>query len=73
MNAPEGKTWAGVTFASYGTPNSCIISSCNATNSLSIISTACVDKTTCTISANNDTFSDPCVGTGKRLQVTLYY
>ncbi len=73
MDAPKGKTWAGVTFASYGTPNSCIIGSCNATNSVSIISAACVDQTTCTIRANNDTFSDPCVGIGKRLQVTLYY
>jgi hypothetical protein len=73
MTAPAGKTWAGVTFASYGTPNSCVVGSCNATNSVSIISAACVNRTTCTISANNDIFSDPCYGTGKRLHVILYY
>ena len=73
MTAPAGKVWEGVTFASYGLPNSCVVSSCNAANSMEKISDACSKKTTCSISAINEIFFDPCLGTGKRLQVILYY
>ena len=73
MTAPEGKTWAGVTFASYGTPNSCAVSACNAASSTGIVSSACTNRTTCSIAASNSIFSDPCNGTLKRLQVILYY
>jgi len=74
MTAPNGKLWAGVTFASYGSPNSCSISAfCHATSSQSVIYNACVGQSTCSIIANNNNFSDPCFGYGKKLQVRLYY
>src|SRR5439155_11342730 len=45
---------------------------CKAAGSVSLVSNACVGKASCTVSANNGTFGDPCVGTPKRLyaQVT---
>lgn len=73
MTAPAGKTWTGVSFASYGTPNSCATSSCHASSSLTVIENACVGRTTCTVRAANGIFGDPCVGIGKRLQVILNY
>jgi hypothetical protein len=73
MTAPAGKTWIGVIFASYGTPNSCVVSACNSESSTRTVASVCTNKTTCSISADNDTFSDPCRGSGKRLQVILYY
>jgi type IV secretory pathway VirB2 component (pilin) len=81
MTAPSGKVWAGVTFASYGTPTSCTytdanndqIPDCDAGNSSSIIYNTCFGKPDCSITANNINFSDPCVGTRKRLHVILNY
>jgi prepilin-type N-terminal cleavage/methylation domain-containing protein len=73
MTAPAGKTWTGVSFASYGTPNSCVTSGCHASSSLTVVQNACVGQTTCTVGATNGAFGDPCVGTGKRLQVILTY
>lgn len=76
MNAPPGKTWVGVRFATYGTSNNnCFSASsyCNAASSFSVVYSACINKENCQIIANNKTFSDPCVGTTKRLSVKLYY
>ncbi len=74
MTAPEGKIWAGVTFASYGSAiNSCVVDSCNATSVVAVVSDACVNQATCTVSTKNDLFTDPCVRTGKKLHVILYY
>ena len=73
MTAPGGKTWNSVVFASYGTPNSCVASGCNAASSTSAVATACIGRTTCTISATNGVFGDPCSGTVKRLQVIMTY
>ena len=36
---------------------------------MSVVNTACVGQNTCTVSATNGTFGDPCVGTVKRLWV----
>jgi hypothetical protein len=71
LTAPAGKTWQTVNFASYGTANSCVQGSCHASNSVSIVTTACFGQSTCTIGANNTVFGDPCGGTVKRLQVRL--
>lgn len=73
MNAPAGTSFSSINFASYGTPTgSCgsfTASGCHASNSLSVIQTAAIGRTTFTVTANNATFGDPCVGTGKRLYV----
>ncbi|MBU6338605.1 MAG: hypothetical protein KGQ36_01335 [Rickettsiales bacterium] len=75
MTAPAGKTWGYVYFASYGSPNSCVIdSSCNAGSSVSIVTAACIGKSTCSINARNRVFApDPCPGSQKRLQVRLVW
>ena len=76
LACPSGQTIASVAFASYGTPSgSCgafIAGTCNASKSVSVVSSACNGKSTCRVSANSSTFGDPCVGTTKRLyaQVT---
>lgn len=71
LTAPAGKTWQTVNFASYGTANSCVQGGCHASNSASIITSACIGQSTCTIGANNSVFGDPCGGTYKSLQVRL--
>ena len=73
MTAPAGKVWTSVVFSSYGTPSSCIAGSCNAATSTSVVNTACVGRSTCTVSASNGTFGDPCGGTVKRLNVQFTY
>ena len=64
-----------INFASYGTPTgSCgtyATSSCHATSSSSVVSTACINKASCSIVANNGVFSDPCIGTSKHLDVQV--
>jgi type IV secretory pathway VirB2 component (pilin) len=75
MPAPPGKTWVGVGFASYGTPNQCSINTnCHASSSASVVYSACINRTTCSINASNTVFSpDPCQTIVKRLHVILYY
>jgi hypothetical protein len=76
LACPSGQTISAVGFASYGTPSgSCgafTTNTCNASRSVSVVSSACIGKSTCKVSANKSTFGDPCVGTTKRLyaQVT---
>ncbi len=72
LTAPSG-TITSILFASYGTPTgSCgnfQVSACNAASSLSVLQNACVGNQTCTVAATNGVFTDPCVGTNKRLYV----
>lgn len=73
-DAPSGKSWKGVMFASYGTPNNCSIdSNCHSSASFTKVYEACVGKSSCTISADNGTFGDPCSTVGKRLHIKLTY
>ena len=65
-----------ITFASYGTPSlsgSCgswaVNTSCNAANSSTIVSAACLGKSACSIDANTPTFGDPCRDVVKHLAV----
>lgn len=75
ISCPAGTKVTAVTFASYGTPTgSCgsfATSSCHATTSSSVVNTACIGKTSCTVSAENGIFGDPCEGTFKRLYVQV--
>jgi hypothetical protein len=76
LACPSGQTIATVSFASYGTPSgSCgafTAGTCNASTSMSAVSSACIGKSTCSVGANQSTFGDPCTGTTKHLyaQVT---
>lgn len=73
MTSPTGGVFTAINFASYGTPTgSCgsfAISSCHASNSMSIVQAAALGRTTFSIAASNTVFGDPCVGTVKRLYV----
>jgi hypothetical protein len=73
LTCPTGQKIVSLDFASYGTPNgSCgafTTSSCNATTSTMDVSTPCLGFNSCTVSATNGVFGDPCVGTVKRLYV----
>lgn len=65
-----------VLFASFGTPSgNCpnfTTGSCNSPNSVSVVSAACIGKSSCSIPATNTNFGgDPCVNTLKQLAVSL--
>jgi len=71
ISCPTGQTIATIGFASYGTPTgSCgsfATGTCNAATCVSIVSKACLGKTSCSVTANNATFGDPCPYTAKQL------
>ncbi len=73
VSCPTGQKIMAIDFASYGTPNgSCgnfTIGTCNATTSTPDVTASCVGFNSCSVSASNGTFTDPCVGTVKRLYV----
>ena len=76
LTAPTGAVFTAVVFASYGTPTATAPytkGGCDATNSVSLATTAFLNKTTGTLAADNNTFGDPCNGTGKRLSVSMGY
>jgi hypothetical protein len=71
----SSQTITAVQFASYGTPSgSCgkwSVGACNAANSTSVVTAACVGKSSCVVYPNTTTFGDPCFGTAKVLSVQL--
>ncbi len=71
LACPVGQTIDAITFASYGTPGGTCgaftLGTCNATNSVSIVTAACAGQQSCTVMATNGVFGDPCSGTVKRL------
>jgi gliding motility-associated-like protein len=77
LNAPAGKVFTTVDFASYGVPTGTIgnwsIGSCHATTSNSVVSAASIGQSTMSIVANNATFGNPCGTTAKTLAVKLGY
>jgi hypothetical protein len=73
LSCPAGVINA-ITFASYGTPNTATCGSfaagtCNASSSLSAVQNSCLNRASCTVTANNTAFGDPCAGTAKKLGV----
>ena len=72
ISCPSGVI-VDIAFASYGTAEgSCgnfAIGECHADNSLSVVSSACIGKTSCNVFSHNETFGDPCDGTPKNLSV----
>jgi hypothetical protein len=75
LTCPDGQIIDSIVFASYGTPTgSCgsfAASDCDATSSVSSIQSLCAGQNTCTITASNGTFGDPCHGTTKHLDVEV--
>ncbi|MDB5217180.1 MAG: hypothetical protein JWO86_5107 [Myxococcaceae bacterium] len=72
-----GAVITSVSFASYGTPTGAcgayaVDNTCNAGSSSSVVTTACNRKTTCAVTADNATFTDPCFGVGKTLDVQAH-
>lgn len=71
-----GGTFDSVKFASFGTPTgSCgtgfSYGSCNSNTTISIVSQACLGKSSCVISSSDGTFGDPCFDVVKQLAVAL--
>jgi hypothetical protein len=75
VSCPAGQIITSVDFASYGTPTGACggytPSSCHSGTSLAQVRTACLDKNSCTVSATNGVFGDPCNGTVKLLDVQV--
>jgi hypothetical protein len=74
LTCPAGNVMTGFTYASYGTPTGTCPGpfadgACNGTNSLSVVETLCTGLNSCTFTADNATFTDPCFGTGKNMAV----
>ena len=73
LTCPAGQTIDAITFASFGSPTgSCgsfATGSCNASSSLAVVSALCVGRASCTVAANNGTFTDPCDKTVKSLSI----
>ena len=77
LTAPAGSTFKNIVFASFGnstgTCGNFVLGSCNAANSLSVVSSALLGQNSGTIYSSNSTFGDPCNGTQKRLAVEAAY
>ncbi len=77
LTSPTGTLFSYVNFASYGTPDgSCpnfTIGTCNATTSQSVVESYILGANSVDIPAENSIFTDPCVGTFKRLYITASY
>eukprot|EP01041_Mallomonas_annulata_P004177 gene4177-8301_t len=73
--APSGSTLGAIEFASYGTPSGVCGNFtkgvCDATSSVSVITKLCTEKISCTLSASNKLFGDPCFGKKKSLNVQI--
>jgi hypothetical protein len=73
LTCPTGQIIDSITFASFGTPTgSCgsfATSDCDATSSTSVVQSLCVGQSSCTFTASNGTFGDPCHGTTKHMDV----
>ena len=77
LTAPGGTAFTSVAFASYGTPNTGSTpytqGTCHAASSSTKVGEAFIGLNSASIGVTNGTFGDPCVGTGKKLAVTLNY
>jgi hypothetical protein len=74
--APSGAIFTQVIFASYGNPTGSgpfTVGNCNASSSVSYVSSIFINQHTAVIYGNNTNFGDPCSGVGKTLSITLGY
>jgi endonuclease/exonuclease/phosphatase family metal-dependent hydrolase len=75
LSCPSGQSISSILFASYGLPNGTCdsgfeLGTCHATTSKSVVESACLGQTSCSVNARNSIFGDPCSGKGKRLKVS---
>jgi hypothetical protein len=76
LSCPNGQVITSIDFASYGKPTgSCeqayaMSPSCHAAKSQGVVEGLCLERNSCTVSAKNSVFGDPCPGTYKHLHVT---
>jgi len=78
FSAPTGTVFTTVNFSSYGTPNgTCnsfsVNASCNAITSQSVTEGYLLGSNSASIAATNGVFTDPCVGTVKKLYIQATY
>ncbi|OQR89095.1 hypothetical protein ACHHYP_06474 [Achlya hypogyna] len=70
---PSGKKLGSIVFASYGTPTGSLLDfeagACDAPTTLEVVAAACFGQPSCTLSASNEAFGDPCLGTFKAMSV----
>jgi hypothetical protein len=75
LTAPAGTVFREVVFASYGSPTGTgpnyVAGTCHSEKSVEAVAAAFLNKSTGTIDATNDVFTDPCVGIIKSLAVVL--
>ncbi|OQR90780.1 hypothetical protein THRCLA_09207 [Thraustotheca clavata] len=69
LACPIGSSIAGIDFASFGTSVNYLQGSCQATNSMDIVSNTCIGHPACQVFASSAIFGDPCPGTDKSLSV----
>ena len=74
INCPKDTIVRSIDFASYGTATgSCgdfyKNPNCDSSNSMLVVSDACLNKATCRVSAVNSVFGEPCKGIVKRLKI----
>jgi formylglycine-generating enzyme required for sulfatase activity len=73
LSCPAGRIIVFVAFASFGTPTgSCATyekGACDSKTSWSVVTSACVGQSSCTIRPSSNDFGDPCAGVKKSLSV----
>jgi hypothetical protein len=75
LECPDGQIIDAVVFASYGTPTGACghfaPGTCNAESSAAAVDALCQGRHSCTVSAANGTFGDPCPSTVKSLAIEV--
>src|SRR5262249_21599529 len=75
LTCPTGQIIDSIVFASFGTPTgSCgsfAASDCDAASSEATVQSTCVGKSSCSVTAANGTFGDPCHGTTKKIAIEV--
>jgi len=75
LSCPDGQTIARIDFASYGLPTgSCdsdfaIDPNCHSISTKEKATADCLNKSSCTVTASNGVFGDPCPGKFKRMAI----
>jgi hypothetical protein len=75
LACPSGQVITSVVFAGYGTPSGACgafaAGACASPDAVTLVRTFCVGRQSCTVSARNDVFGDPCSKTVKSLAVEV--
>ncbi|KDO28860.1 hypothetical protein SPRG_05731 [Saprolegnia parasitica CBS 223.65] len=70
---PLTQRLVSIPYASYGTPTGTypnfVTTWCNATDTATVVTTACVGRNACSVKADSNEFGDPCPGVTKQLSV----